>query len=179
MARPGQFAFKRSAFLFIERITLDDVPEDSLTRAAYQFWRGLAPEHALPARADFRPEMVPRDVLPWVFLMDVIRAPDGALDYRYRLNGTSNVSLVGRDPSQRLASEIFDNSDRRFMLNSFDVTVEEKVPTFWVGAIPHDRIEQINIWRGLFPLANDHENVDQILGIAVPRPNDLPNDLKT
>ncbi|MEO9904127.1 PAS domain-containing protein [Nisaea sp.] len=173
MAHPGQFAIKRSAFLFLKRITLDDVPEDSLTRVAYEFWRGLAPEPALPARTDFRPEMVPRDVLPWVFLMDVIRAPNGALDYRYRLNGTRNVALVGRDPSQRLASEVFDNGDRRFMLESFNKTVDEKTATFWVGDIPHDRINQINIWRGLFPLANDRENVDQLLGIAVPRSNDM------
>ena len=170
MARPDQFVIKRSTFLSLKRVTLDDVPEDSLTRAAYRFWRGLAPEPTIPARTDFRPETVPRNVLPWLFLMDVIRIPDGKLDYRYRLNGTSNVSLVGRDPGQRLASEVFEKSDRRFMLDSFDVTVREKSPTFWVGAVPHDRIEQINIWRGLFPLANDRENVDRILGIAVPRP---------
>lgn len=172
MARPDQSVFKRSAFLFLKRITLDEVPDDSLTRTAYHFWRGLAPEPGLPARSDFRPETVPRDVLPWVFLLDVIRALDGKLDYRFRLNGTSNVSLVARDPKRRLASEVFEKSDRRFILDSFDVTVREKCPTFWIGAIPHDRIEQINIWRGLFPLASDRENVDQLLGIAVPRPGD-------
>ena len=172
MARPDQFAVKRSTFLSLKRITLGEIPEDSLTRTAYLFWRGLAPEPTLPARTDFRPENIPRDALPWVFLMDVIRMPDGKLDYRYRLNGTSNVSLVARDPKRRLASEVFEKSDRQFMLDSFDVTVQEKCPTFWIGAIPHDRIEQINIWRGLFPLAGDRENVDQILGIAVPRPGD-------
>ena len=58
------------------------------------------------------------------------------------------------------------------MLDSFNMTVQEKAPTFWVGAVPHDRIDQINIWRGLFPLASDRENIDHILGIAVPRPNE-------
>lgn len=172
MARPDQFAFKRSTFLFLKRVSLDEVPENSLTRTAYWFWRGLAPEPALPARSDFKPEAVPRDILPWLFLMDVIRASDGKLDYRYRLNGTRNVSLVGRDPMRQLASEIFEKSERRFMLDSFDVTVQEKCPTFWIGAVPHDRIKQINIWRGLFPLASDRENVDQLLGIAVPRPSE-------
>ncbi|WP_028466508.1 PAS domain-containing protein [Nisaea denitrificans] len=173
MGHPDQSAIKRSAFLFLKRITLDEVPEDSLTRTAYRFWRGLSVEPALPARTDFKPENVPRDVLPWLFLMDVIRAPDGTLDYCYRLNGTGNVSLVGRDPTRRLASKVFEKNDRRFMLDSFDRTVEEKTPTFWAGAIPHDRIEQINIWRGLFPLASDRENVDQLLGIAVPRPSEM------
>lgn len=172
MARPDLFVFKKPTFLSLKRIALEDVPEDSLTSAAYRFWRGLAAEPGIPARTDFRPEIVPRDILPWLFLMDVIRAPDGKLDYRYRLNGTSNVALVGRDPVGRLASEVFEQSDRRFMLDSFDVTVQEKNPTFWVGDVPHDRIEQVNIWRGLFPLANDRENVDRILGIAVPRPGE-------
>jgi len=172
MAHPGHHSLKRPEFLFLKRVTLDEVPEDSLTRTAYQFWRGLIMEPALPARTDFKPEAVPRKVLPWVFLMDVIRASDGTLDYRYRLNGTSNVSLVGRDPTGKLASEIFAKTERRFMLDSFNMTVKEKAPTFWVGAVPHDRIDQINIWRGLFPLASDRENVDHILGIAVPRPNE-------
>lgn len=173
MARPDPFVFKRSAFLFLRRVTLDEIPADSLTRTTYDFWRGLAAEPALPARTDFKPEIVPREILPWLFLMDVLRAPDGSLDYCYRLNGTSNVSLVGRDPTGSLASEIFHESKRRFMLDSFDTTVKEQKPTFWVGAVPHERIEQISIWRGLFPLANDRENVDQILGIAVPRPAEL------
>lgn len=172
MAHPDPFVFERPAFLSLKRVTLDDVPEDSLTKAAYRFWRGLAPEPIIPARTDFRPEGIPRDILPWLFLMDVIKAPDGTLDYRYRLNGTSNVALVGRDPGRRLASKVFDKSDRHFMLDSFDVTVQEKCPTFWVGAVPHDRIEQINIWRGLFPLAKDRKNVDRILGIAEPRPGE-------
>jgi len=169
MAHPELHGFKRSTFLYAERIPLENLPDDSLVRQTYSFWRGLAEAPALPARSDFGPEDIPRSVLPWLFIMDVLREPDGELDYRFRLTGTSNVSLVSRDPTGKRASEIFKNDDRAFMLQSFGTTVTEAEPTIWNAAVPHDRIEKIDLWRGLFPLAADRKTVDAILGIAVPQ----------
>ncbi|UUX51565.1 PAS domain-containing protein [Nisaea acidiphila] len=169
MARPEQYDFNRSTFLYSERISLEDLPEDSRVRDTHKFWRDLSPAPTLPARSDFGPADIPRDILPWIFLMEVLREADGKFDFRYKLAGTSNVSLVQRDPTGKRASEIFRNGDRNFMLESFDITVLLAEPTFWDAAVPHDRIEQIEIWRGLFPLAEDRKTVDTLLGIAVPK----------
>ncbi|WP_420403537.1 PAS domain-containing protein [Nisaea sp.] len=169
MARLEPHLFNRSTFLYAERISIEKLPDESLVRHTHAFWRGLVAAPALPARSDFTPLDIPRSVLPWLFIIDVLREPDGRLDYRYRLAGTSNVSLVGRDPTGRLASEIFTNDDQAFMLRSMDITVAEAEPTFWSAAVPHERIEKVDLWRGLFPLAEDRLSVDTLLGIAVPQ----------
>ncbi|MBO6560960.1 MAG: PAS domain-containing protein [Nisaea sp.] len=169
MARPEPFDFNRSTFLYAERISLEKLPDESLVRQAHTFWRGLVDAPALPARSDFTPLDVPRPILPWLFIMEVLREPGGRLDYRYRLAGTSNVSVVNRDPTSKLASEVFKESDRAFMLKSFDITVTGAEPTFWDAAVPHERIEKVDLWRGLFPLAEDRMTVDTLLGIAVPK----------
>lgn len=169
MARPELYDFNRSTFLYADRIELEKLPDDSLVRQTHGFWRGLVEAPVLPARSDFTPSDIPRPVLPWLFIMEVLREPDGQLDYRYRLAGTNNVSVVSRDPTGKRASEIFKNGDRAFMLRSFDATVVEAKPTFWNAAVPHDRLEKIELWRGLFPLAEDRKTVDTLLGIAVPQ----------
>lgn len=169
MARPEEYDFNRSTFLYAERVQLKELPEVSLVREAHAFWESLADFPDLPARSDFTPLDIPRPILPWLFLMQVIRGEDGRLDYRYRLVGTQNVSLVNRDPTGKLASEIFRGGDRKFMIETFDLTVTEGEPTFWDTAVPHERMEKIALWRGLFPLAEDRRNVDTLLGIAVPQ----------
>lgn len=169
MARPELHGFNRSTFLYAERIALEKLPDDSLVRQTHSFWRGLVEAPALPARSDFSPGDIPRAVLPWLFIMDILREPEGQIDYRFRLAGTRNVALVGRDPTGKRASEIFKNDDRAFMLQSFGATVAEAQPTFWNAAVPHDRIEKIDLWRGLFPLAGDRKTADTLLGIAVPQ----------
>lgn len=169
MARPEQYDFNRSTFLYAKRVSLEELPDGSLVRDTHAFWRALTAAPAMPARTDFTPADIPRDILPWLFLMEVLREPGGHLDYRYRLAGTSNVAVISRDPTGKLASEIFRNGDRAFMLESFNLTVTEAQPTFWNAAVPHDRIEKIELWRGLFPLAEDRKTVDTLLGIAVPK----------
>lgn len=170
----GEDFYGALRFLSAERIEAEDIDEDSLILQTHAFWRSLAPAPALPARSDFRPSDIPREVLSWLFLMEVIRGADtvSGLDYRYRLNGTSNVTLVARDPTGKLASDIFTLPEHDFMMRSFDCTVEERKPTYWIAKAPNDRVGFVEIRRGLFPLAEDRENVDMLLCIAVP--NKMP-----
>lgn len=106
--------------------------------------------------------------MPWVFIVDVVRESD-ELDYRYRIAGTRNVELVGRDPTGRLASEIFQSDHHRYMLDTFNVTVLSAEPTYWQGEVPKDNYEIVRVYRGLFPLAADGVHVDKLIGIAVAR----------
>ena len=107
MARPEQPAFSKSPFLFADRIALEDLPERSLVRMAHKFWRGLTPEPDLPARSDFDASDVPRKIMPWVFLHEVVRHDDGTLDYRCKLMGTSTVAMIGFDPTGHLNTEYY------------------------------------------------------------------------
>ena len=169
MARTGRNLFSKADFLFAERVDFEDLPEQSLIRTAYAFWRALAPEPSLPARSGFDATDVPRKILPWVFLHDVVRNDDGGLDYRCKLMGTSVVAMIGFDPTGHLNTEYFSTPELRYLNDSLDLTVHQAVPTFWKAGVPHTRYETVAVWRGIFPLASDRKTVNMILGIGEPR----------
>lgn len=133
-----------------------------------EFWHSIKPDGQLPSREDIDPIDLGAKLMPWVFIVDVVRESD-ELDYRYRIAGTRNVELVGRDPTGRLASEIFQSDHHRYMLDTFNVTVLSAEPTYWQGEVPKDNYEIVRVYRGLFPLAADGVHVDKLIGIAVAR----------
>lgn len=171
MARPVQPAFSKSPILFADRIALDDLPERSLVRIAHGFWRGLTPEPDIPARSDFDATDVPRKIMPWVFLHEVVRYEDGTLDYRCKLMGTSAVAMIGFDPTGHLNTEYYSAPSLRYLNDSLDEVVRQGVPSFWKAGVLHSRLDSVAIWRGIFPLASDRKTVDKILGIGEPRPD--------
>ena len=91
----------------------------------------------LPSRRDIHPVEIGEALLPWIFLLDVIRE-DRRPDYLYRLAGTSNVELVGRDPTGRRSSEIFADDEHAFVIETFDQTGNERVPTYCYAEVPQD-----------------------------------------
>ena len=108
--------------------------------------------------------------MPWMFFMDVLREADGTYDYLYRVVGTGNVALVGKDATGKRANDAFGRVHSAFVLGTFDQTVESAVPTLWIGGAPHERFGDIILHRALFPMAGDGRTVDMLLCIAVPWP---------
>lgn len=123
--------------LFAQRMERGDLPEQSLVVELEAYWNSLPCSDGLPSRRDIDPVEIGGELLPWIFLLDVIRE-DGRLDYLYRLTGTSNVELVGRDPTGQRASEIFANDEHAFVIETFDQTVNERMPTYWYAEVPQD-----------------------------------------
>lgn len=144
-----------------------DLPQESLIHILYDQWLALSNGEMLPSRAQFDPISMDRNLLPWIFMLDVL-TDDTEMDYRYRLAGTGNVQLVGRDATGKLASSIFGDEDRRYMMETFHMTVREKCPTYWHAGVPHERNRHVNIFRGIFPLSTDGTNVDILISAAVP-----------
>lgn len=73
----------------------------------FRYWDRLRGERAMPRRADFRPEAVPRH-LPAILMIDVEGLDEqGVGVYRYRVVGTESVRLRGRDPTGKLVREGF------------------------------------------------------------------------
>lgn len=73
----------------------------------FSYWDGLRGERALPRRADFRPEAVPRH-LPAILLIDVEGVDDAGVGvFRYRVVGTESVRLRGHDPTGKLVRDGF------------------------------------------------------------------------
>ena len=164
MQHPSLSAF---TFLFARSMEREELAHDCVIRDLDTYWTGLREDGRIPHRAAIDPTKMPPRLLPWLFLMDVLRDGD-ELDYRYRLAGTSNVELVGRDPTGQLASEIFAAEERAFIMDTFHITVRQAKPTFWRAGVPHDERDFTQIMRGLFPLAGDDGAVSALICAAVP-----------
>ena len=152
-------------FYFARRITRSDVPKKSLVLALEAYWESLRRGRPMPSRADIDPVKIRVDLLPLLFLLDVVRGDEG-LDYLYRLVGTANADLVGRDPTGKLMSEVMGTEERRFLMETFDQTVQEMGATYWLAEVPQDRYGVVKVFRGLFPLSSDGEEVDKLICVA-------------
>jgi hypothetical protein len=153
--------------MYATRIEKSELSSDSPILELHRYWLSLADGNQLPSRSQVDPGSISRALLAWIFMVDVLR--DGETpDYRYRLAGTSNVQLVGRDPTGKRASSIFQGEEKIFMMETFHVTVREARPTYWHAAVPHEKYEFVNVHRGLFPLSTDGSNVDILIAAAIP-----------
>jgi len=153
------------AFYSAKQIARGDVPNECLVAALERYWQSLRRGRLMPSRADIDPVNIDVDLLPFLFLLDVVRGDDG-IDYFYRLVGTANVDLVGRDPTGKLMSEVMGSEERRFIMETFDQTVQERAPTYWLAEVPQDRYGLVRVYRGLFPLSSDGEYVDKLICAA-------------
>jgi hypothetical protein len=154
--------------LSCDRIGVEGLEPDSLIRVMAEHWHAMRPADRLPGREHLDPLGLPRRLLPWLLLLDVVRDGD-RLDFRYRLVGTSNVAMVGFDPTGKLASEAFHGAGLAVVTAPFVTTVNEGAPTYWIANIPHPRVDAIHVERGFFPLADDGRTVDRLIGVAMPR----------
>lgn len=63
-------------------------------------------------------------------------------------------------------SEVMGTEDRRFLMDTFNQTVQEMGATYWLAEVPQDRNGVVKVFRGLFPLSSDSEEVDKLICIA-------------
>lgn len=155
--------------LTAEEVTAETFPSASPVVWLYRHWQALAPGHGvLPGRQHLDPLDIDPQVMPWIFILDVLDGPGARRDFVFRLVGTGNVTLVGRDATGKRASEIFGRTGAPFVLETFDRTVATAAPTFWIATVPHDAMGDVTIHRGLFPMARDGRTVDMLLCVAAP-----------
>jgi len=170
MTAPGKQA-DRNVFLFAEQIEFEDLPETSLIRVLDRYWRGLPAKGGLPSRKAILPEDIPGPLLPWILLLDVIHE-NGGRDYLYRLVGTSNATMIGRDVTGLRATDAFGPMDKAAIVRSYHISVDGRKPTYWRAAVPHELEYTIPVFRGIFPLSTDGETVDKVLAATIPETDD-------
>lgn len=149
------------------RAFLDSCPP--AVAAVFRYWDGLRQGRALPRRADFRPEAVPRH-LPAILLVDIEGLDTAGIGiYRYRVVGTESVRLRGRDPTGKLVRDAFFWSS-----GDAAIAVYESVRTS--GRHLYQTAEFVSPqgrWRSehtlLLPFSEDGASVSQILVYSVAR----------
>jgi hypothetical protein len=84
---------------------------DSRLRKLVAQWERMRRHRVLPTRRDVDPAEF-ADILPYVFMVDVLRDP---LDFRFRLAGTNFREVAGLEVTGKRIAEVFpDDSAARF-----------------------------------------------------------------
>lgn len=133
-----------------------DCPETA--EPIYQYWCSKRGSKALPARADIDPTEIPPSVLPYLQLVDVV---DDTRPYVYRLNGTREVALRGRDPRGRSVRDAFWGPSAEDALGCYDRVVAECTPL--VDPVPYHDRKYCSDFTLFLPLSDDGKTVNMIL----------------
>ena len=149
------------------RAFLDDCPQP--IAEIFRYWDGLRQGCAMPRRAAFRPEAVPRH-LPAILLVDVEGIDEAGVGiYRYRVVGTESVRLRGRDPTGKLVREAFFWSSGEAAIAVYESVRVSRRHLYQTAEFvsPQGR------WRSehsiLLPFSDDGASVTQILVYSVAR----------
>lgn len=139
---------------------------DERVRQLCQYWREChPPQGGLPGRQHIDPITMPKGALPFVWLADVHRSP---LRFRYRLLGTEQVRVLGRD----LTGQWIDEAHPGFLGSAasaqFIAAAERGETGYRRGhtliILPKD---YRSMERVVLPLARDGKTVDMLLAISV------------
>lgn len=142
-----------------------DAPLSPLGKEFLAYWHGKClPAGGFPTRADIAPDEILR-LLPYVFMVDVLQAAPGGLDFRFRLVGTAIMEVEG-EHTGLLLSEMFPDRDVYAVLwrqycdaAAGNVWVRQE-SLRWQGR-DHVRYEVI-----LAPLQDEAGRVTMLIGLA-------------
>jgi len=133
----------------------------NLIEQGLDYWDGKRAGRRMPARRDIEPTEI-LDLLPYVVLIDVERAP---LDFRYRLVGTAVASRFGRDHTGVRFSTLPQQAKGTAVWNTATRILEEKRPI--VSHVPYVGYNRwIHNYRDIsLPLSEDNDTVNMIFGV--------------
>jgi hypothetical protein len=129
-------------------------------RVMYAYWRAKCRGNSPPRRADIDPTELPPNFLPHITIVEAV--PDERR-YVYRLVGTLEVEIRGKDPTGKSVVEAFFGPSLDDALRCYDTVVSTRQPfydhepfSFAEGRFSDD--------EDLFlPLSEDGQTVSRIL----------------
>jgi hypothetical protein len=133
-----------------------------------QYWNHLAQRlDRLPRRAEIDPVDLPVDLLPNIFLVDVVRMDDAPPRFRFRLLGAAITARERVRPGQYLddyqTAKAPDDMTRHY-LDCLERRVRIRRTNL---AWDHPTKEFISYHVMLLPLSSDGTVVDALLGLAI------------
>jgi hypothetical protein len=132
----------------------------------YEYWAAIRPGgRRLPGRQHLDPADIPRDLLPFIWMLDIQREP---FRIRYRLIGTKIVAGMGRNPTGMWVDEAHPHVlDRPEFFSRFQKVVKTGIPSRRSG-IPTIWLSDAYLFENLvLPFAADGENPDMLVILTV------------
>jgi len=132
-------------------------------RALYRYWDGKRNGRLMPSRADLDPLEIPK-YLPDICLVDVV---SDARKYVYRLIGTNEAAMRGRDPTGMAVGEGYFGTSKESVFLNYDGVARTRAPRIDrdPSITSDDRFIQ---HESIFlPLSDDGEIVNMILVFTV------------
>lgn len=133
-------------------------------RLVLEYWQNKCAGRLMPARSDIDPGEI-RRFLPYITLVDVV---DDDQRYVYRLIGTKEVDLRGRDPTGKSVVDAFFGVSRANVLAKYDTVCKTRAPFHeWDNFQVVDRyVGEENLF---LPLSDDGATVNKILVFSINR----------
>lgn len=114
-------------------------------------------------RKDFRPQLLPREALPHVCLLDVVQTGDD-ISYVYRVFGTDMRTAIGIDLTGKTVMDFPRQSCRSYLTRLFDECYRQGRPVFSIARIDYPRGVRLRTEKTFIPLFDAaHEQVAKIL----------------
>lgn len=139
--------------------------ESDELRLGLESWNGLRGSRRMPAPKEIDPLRLPRQILPYISLLEVERGPE--MRFRWRLLGTHVTTMLNRDMTGRYWDEIYDGPTAEKLGRGPLWVIENRLPLrlvgneFYVNA-GYLRSESLNM-----PLSSDGEQVDRMFIMSV------------
>jgi hypothetical protein len=127
----------------------------------YDLLVAKAPLGRLPGRRHFDPVDVPQ-LLASINLVDVV-AEGGRRRFRYRLHGTRQTELAGRDVTGLFVEDAVTTPFVGRINRNMRLACTTRRPVYDRFPMPHPERESIDSERVYYPLAADGETVDMLL----------------
>lgn len=130
-----------------------------------EYWQGLRPDGALPARSDIDPRRI-EGALPYAFVLERV-APGVA---RFRVAGGHLSDLMGMEVRGMPLSTLFEPRDRARLMSLVEQMFTRPCALeFTLGARMPGRAEALEAEMMILPLLDDRNMVTRALGCLVGR----------
>lgn len=133
-------------------------------RLMLDYWLEKRAGRSMPARSDIDPAEILR-YLPYVTLVDVV---DDDPRFVYRLVGTMEVALRGRDPTGKSIAEAFFGRSAESVMLKYETVCRTRAPFY-----ERDDFQVVDRYVGeenlFLPLSDDGEHVNKIFVFSINR----------
>jgi hypothetical protein len=133
--------------------------------AFYRYWNGARGGKSMPARSDVDPIDIPKDLLPNLFLVEVV---DGGRRFKFRLAGTESTIASGRPMTGFHVDEVTPNrAYAEYVSNLYRRVMARKRPVLSVSNFGQPKQEHRVTQRIMCPLSPDEDAVTMVISCQI------------